>query len=245
MKHNCVYLYGIVKSEPKKIKIENEQHLMCEVEVVKGNRYYGNPIGKNRPDTVPVIAFNEKNITEMSSWQIGDIVDIKGYASVTNLYATPKCSHCNADNEQTVPFFFVCPIYSEMRLKQPSKTQTNEYMTNHKEVSNQITIGGMLVTPAQEYCSKEGVQTTIFDIQTDVKYNFEETQKEYHIFPVKNFGFNAKIAKDLQKSDLVFVDGFLSKRKNKHNCTCKSCNKSFNWSDNGVEIASLSLEFFN
>lgn len=222
MRHNSVFLCGRV--------IETSE-IGCKIETIRGKRNFGGE--KFKKDIINIMTVKPDIITEIKNCKENDIVIVKGVLKTTQMNTLTRCSHCKEENIQKLLFMYIDPFYFEIRNSCESKKEAENILQEYREISNQITIGGTLLTPPQNFIDKNGVNTTIYNIS-----NRDE------VFSVKSFGTNAtNDANALNKGDLVFVDGFLANRKRKYTNSCPNCVRQYNWTGLTLEIVPYTTEY--
>ena len=94
-----VMLLGAI-NRPPQIAKKNDQYIyaMVYVTVVRGNRKIGDKVKYMRSDNPILMTWDPDQIREIETWQVNDIVDVKGIVASRSILKSSFCTHCNTKN---------------------------------------------------------------------------------------------------------------------------------------------------
>lgn len=250
-KHNLVNLYGTVSGVPKIFKNETTGEYVtayCPVTVIRGTRESGTDgISDIRYDNPVILSGNPRIIEEMATWELNDMVEIKGVVTTRNITKKTKCPHCNEVNRiEGCMLTFITPIYAATRETGISKETSIQLLKRHIEVSNQVSLIGYLVNDPDYYRTQFGVDITQYPIAVNRKFRIKDDDPANKTdYPwIKSFNTIARAdAKALKRGALIFVDGMIQTRDVKRKSVCSYCENEFEWADSAVEIVSYANEY--
>lgn len=240
MKHNSVFLYGKIKN----INLLSPVSATFEIEVVKGIRHCGNNRAQYKHDIITVITDVDYLVDEIKSWKTDDMVEVKGVLAKEEVSLVSECPYCKAENTKDFTAIFVEPVYLSKIEKANSRKITNDLLTKKREISNQITIGGNLVTPVQKYVDKNGCNGAVYNIRTEENNRYFPDKTSSNVFLVRSYEDMAEQdSKFLKKNSLVLIDGSLQSVKSKKKIVCEKCEKTYSQECFSLEIIPYDCEY--
>lgn len=255
-KINIVNIYGRVHKQPviSKDRETGDFHFgFCYVDTVRSLRSVGDNLRYVKHDKPMILSRSEEILLQMEKWQVNDIVLIKGVVHSQPLTKQSFCPNCKGPdgkstrNETLGNLVSVTPIYmSTVRSYGDNKMAAVEDVIKNRELSNQVQVYGTLLKDPKIYTTKKGVQITQYPIAINRKFLVQQDDPTIKTdYPwVKSYG---EIARDnklfLKYQSEVVVDGFLQARNVKRKCKCANCGKTYEWTDNCMEIVPYSVEY--
>ena len=115
-RHNFILLCGLIAQPPKIIKNDETGEYVqaiCPITVTRGQRKAGDEDYSNYKLDTPILVTGDKKVCkDMSEWQPGDIVEIKGVLVTKNVNKRVTCSQCGKVHTNQGSSVFVRPIYT-------------------------------------------------------------------------------------------------------------------------------------
>lgn len=247
--HNEVHLYGQIVSAPRIIKDPNTGAYMrgiCTMKVIRGPRNYGEKIKKLQFDSPVILTNNPDQIKEMDTWDINDMVHIKGFFASKNIKKKMKCPECGKVNEFAGSLMYVQPIFLERLEKARDGDEANNYLKKKNEISNNVTALGTLCRDVTSLTTKKGLPICQFQMAVNRKFHVKEDNPDIKAdYPwIKAY---AKVAdecgKVLHQGSSVFIDGIIQTREIEREETCQHCSESFKWKEVATEVVPYAVEF--
>lgn len=247
-KHNNVFLYGQVLSQPRIIKDDNGNYLrgICAINTIRGLRDFGDNITNLKYD-VPIIMTGEpEKIAIMDTWNVNDMVEVKGSITTKEINKGTICKHCGNKNVTEGNTVFVNPIYLSARETNISKEDGLELLRKRVEISNCATLIGTLCRNTETFVTNGGLQITQYQLAVNRKYRVKDDSADNRTdYPwVKSYGAIAEEdAKFLQMGAMVYVDGMIQTRDVDRTTLCPHCNNEYHWHDSALEIVPYAVEY--
>lgn len=247
-RHNLVFLYGCVLKKPT-IVTDDDGNLiygMGFITVIRGSRKIEDNRDKTRTDSPIVLSLEPSIVKEMSLWDKGDIVEIKGTIATKNIKKTSECPNCNAKNKNDGLQVYVNPFFIKKRAHCGNKEEAMKLLQENKEISNQVFVFGTLVRDPKKITPKLGLFVTQYMIALNRKYRIRTDDPNIKTdYPwVKNYGERAlEDKKRLHVGSEVYIDGCLQARSVNRHCICENCGSKYDWKDRALEIVPYSTEY--
>lgn len=261
-RHNAVAIYGQVCKEPAIVR--NQQgdisYTMCYVKTIRGVRKVENGAQYIHYDQILVLANEKESYEKMATWHVNDMVEIKGVFATKNVEKVVYCTNaeCQYSSKESGgikkpgTICFVVPIFVDKVKTFFNEEDCLKDLIEHREVSNQIYVLGELVRepkrikvkPKEE--AKPGITITQYQIALDRKYKVKVDPPEIRSdYPwVKSYG---KMGKEdrlrLHTGSVVFIDGYIQRRKVNRTTVCPLCGERFCWRDDNMEIVPYDIEY--
>lgn len=214
-RQNTVIMFGIVAESPRIMENSNGSYAFVHIIVARGTR----PVGDGRIllkcDNPVIMTRNEDLIKEIETWKKHDIVHVKGTISSKTIKKKSICTHCGQKNSFIGALVYINPIFAEKLGHAANEEESLKYLSDHREVSNQVFAIGVLCRDPGKVRSKYDYKITQYQIAIARKYRVRSDPPEIRIdFPwVKSYGENAEEDfKRLRIGSVVFIDGFLQAR---------------------------------
>lgn len=256
-RQNRAFLYGRVQKAPvfKKNADGELVHGMCYIQVVRGVRE--DKDASYMKYDKPLLMSMEKHILErMATWEVNDIVLIKGMLVTKKIRKSSKCPNCVDENGNPTKnsvegnIVYINPIHV-MKIKSygaedEGKRLAVQDVVENKEISNQMFIYGTLVHEPQLYKLKSKLAVSQYQIAINrdffIKTDDPTIKADYPY--VKTYGKQATEDKmRLQQSSQVIIDGYIQARSVKRATTCCKCNQEYRWLDRCMEIVPFEVEY--
>ena len=225
-----VMLLGAI-NRPPQIAKKNDQYIyaMVYVTVVRGNRKIGDKVKYMRSDNPILMTWDPDQIREIETWQVNDIVDVKGIVASRSILKSSFCTHCNTKNRYPGALVYVNPIFCKKRCHFESDEDCYKYLAERREVSNQCYVFGTLCRDPSRRKTGNGVVYTQYQIALNRKYRIKTDPPEVKSdYPwVKSYGENGvEDLKRLRIGSEVIIDGFLQTRNvNRHAVCGQECDE--------------------
>lgn len=247
-KHNGVFLYGQVLSEPKITKSEDGTPTrgMCAINVIRGIRDFGNNISDLKYDCPIILTGDVEKIKEMETWHKNDMVEVKGTITTKEIIKGAICKHCGEKMKVEGNLVFINPIYLSVRETNLTQEEGIELLKRRVEISNCATIIGTLCRDVETYKAKDGLQITQYQLAVNRKYRIREDYAENRTdYPwVKSYGNIAvEDSKFLKMGSVVYIDGMIQTRAVDRTSICEHCGMEFHWNDNALELVPYAVEY--
>ena len=214
---NVVMLKGAVAREPHvSISPDGKKgYAIVYVNVMRGYRDVGDGALFVRTDNPLIMTRDMKCVEEIATWHTYDIVDIKGMLATRTIAKQSYCTYCHTINSAQGMLVYVYPTYAKKVCHLESAKECKQYISECREVSNQIYITGTLIKKPQQIKTKSGLVITQYPIKTYRKIMIRSDDPEIRAdYPwVKGYGAIAE--NDFKRLDVgseVLEDGFLQVR---------------------------------
>lgn len=247
-KQNVVFLKGPV------IKIGINKHpdgsneAVCVLGVIRGYRNVGDGRDKAKIDRPIVMSRNSDLIKTISSLKKNDIISVKGCIATRTVMKASVCPFCNNKNEQEGLAVYVEPIFIEKVGTQEDDNSSLKYLTEIREVSNQIFMFGNLTRDPKKVKVKNGPIVTQYPLAVHRKFTIKEDSPELDVdFPwIKVYGQNAISDRErLKKGATVYIDGLLQTRSINKKMLCEHCGQRYEWKDRALEVVPYETEYIS
>ena len=215
-RENLTFLTGIVAKSPTIVKAGDEyQYAMVYLIVSRGLREVGDHRKYMKCDNPIIMTRDPKLIQEIESWNKYDIVHVKGMIASKRIMKSSICKECGMKNSQPGALVYVYPIYAEKIGSVETKEQAVEYLSDHREISNQLYVFGHVCGDPKKIKPKSDLIVTQYQIALTRKFRIRTDSPDIRTdFPwVKSYGDNAEEDKlRLRKGSEVYIDGCLQAR---------------------------------
>lgn len=248
-KQNAVSLYGRVVRDPS-IHIDNATGKLirgaCALNVIRSIRSYDNKGSQVKYDCPIIISGDPDQIQKMREWRIGDMVELKGFITTSNVIKSYTCEHCRKKVQKDAVAVFISPMYSKICERDVSEKEAAELLKNSCEASNVVYVIGNLCNDPELYHTRQGVLLATYQIAINRKYRIvggaTDARTDYPW--IKSYGVTANSdGKYLRKGSSVYVDGALQTRKIEKKMVCPHCGEEFSVSDSSMEIVPYAVEY--
>ena len=222
-RENLVLLRASVAKAPTIIKKDDVyQYALVFVNVARGLRKVGDHRKYMKTDYVPIMSKNEDCMKEIENWKEHDIVDIKGVIATRRISKSSYCE-CGAKNSYPGTMVYCEAIFAEKLLSLSSDEECLKYLSEHREISNQVFLFGTLCRDPKKITPKQGLTVTQYQIAMNRKYRIPldppEVKSDYPW--VKSYGENAvNDKKRLHVGSEVFIDGCIQTRAVERHAVC-------------------------
>lgn len=252
-RQNDTRLYGYVADEPQ-ITAKSTGGLaraLFHLAVIRSSRDSGEGKVADRImyDWPIVLSMDEEMTETIASLHKYDVVDVKGIFVTKKIKKITYCTSCGNMNKVDGNICFVMPLFIKKRNgpEQLTEKQAVQQVIENREISNGIIMIGSLCQDVNYYHNAEThIQTSVYQVAVDRKFFVTADAPDIKTdFPViRTYGKRAK--KDsicLHTGSLVLVDGYLHSRRFKRTSECPSCNSSYEWDDNTIEIIPYASDY--
>ena len=220
---NRVFLRGAILKPPQVAK-DGDQFIYARVyvSVVRSSRAAG-----SRDDLVcdvPLVMTREaKYIKEIESWEVNDIVSIKGVLASRRVKKSSFCKSCGIKVQVPGVIMYIAPVFCEKICHLESESECMDYLDKHRDVSNQMLAFGTLCREPSKHRDKTGPAYAQYQLALNRSFRIKSDPPDLRAdYPwVKSYGDNAR--RDLQSLHVgseVFTDCFLQVRKIKRRAVC-------------------------
>ena len=220
---NRVFLRGAILKPPQVAK-DGDQLIYARVyvSVVRSSRTEG-----SRDDLVcdvPLVMTREtKCIKEIESWEVNDIVSIKGVLASRRVKKSSFCKSCGIKVQVPGVIMYIAPVFCEKICHLESESECMDYLDKHRDVSNQMLAFGTLCREPSKHRDKTGPAYAQYQLALNRSFRIKSDPPDLRAdYPwVKSYGDNAR--RDLQSLHVgseVFTDCFLQVRKIKRRAVC-------------------------
>lgn len=249
-----VTLYGQVAADPVQYYANKDPdgellRVIGKLIVLRGFRSYGAVDQRTKLDILNVMTGDPKRMAEMSKWQAGDMVWIRGQLITQDHIKHCTCPKCGHVQQYKGYSAYIDPVFTRVIAVGYDPDKGLIDLKRQKEVSNRITaIGTATADPIMHLHETSGTWITSYVLKLDRKIRVREDAEDNHCdFPVvKSYGKNALLDHALiQQGSLVLLDGMLQARNYDRGFVCESCGESFRAKDYVVEIIPYSTEYLS
>ena len=198
-RHNEVTLYGRVIQNPKLFYNSTDEtnpsrtllRVIGAISVVRGIRDFGAVDKRIRIDVPIVLSQNKKIMKLMKTWEVGDMILIRGTLATVNVTKSICCPNCQQIEPVKTTLAFINPIFMKTECKGLSPEEGNQDMRQNAEISNRITVIGKACTAPELFVTDKGQKITNYQLDIMRKYRIKEDDEENkHDFPfVKSYGY--------------------------------------------------------
>ena len=139
---NRVFLRGAILKPPQVAK-DGDQFIYARVyvSVVRSSRAEG-----SRDDLVcdvPLVMTREtKCIKEIESWEVNDIVSIKGVLASRRIKKSSFCKSCGIKVQVPGVIMYIAPVFCEKICHLESESECMDYLDKHRDVSTRCWLSG-------------------------------------------------------------------------------------------------------
>ena len=247
-KHNVALLNGQVVQQPRFIKDAGGKIIraMGPIGVIRGVRDFGNNIDNIKHDAPIIMTSNPDLIKIMLTWEVGDMVEIKGSVTTKDITKSCTCKHCGQKNMKKGSLVYVNPIFMCVHEKRLSPEEGVKVLRSRCEISNQVTLIGAVCREPQLYITDKGLAITTYQMAVRRKYRIATDSAQIKTdFPwIKSYGIIAKNdAAAIKKGAYIFVDGMIQTRELERLQVCEHCGKEYRWCDFAMEIVPFATEY--
>lgn len=256
MKHNQIILCGILNASPKILKDEERSFAQFRVVTINGNRTGGRRIESKAFDCPLIHTSDPGLIEQIEKTDIGDLVIIKGAVTTAIVKRRPKCEHCGQRNEFPGILAYISPasitvIEKKCALNEDgsfSKDKAVSKLKNFKEVSNVLTVMGVVCREPQPYKTEIRNKSRMTAYQLAIKRKLRiigEIDDNTADFPwVKSYGkISINDGLYIRKGTYMFIDGWFRARKFERKATCQHCGEEVKWTDFSHDIVPYASEY--
>lgn len=255
---NIVHLVGWVVKSPKITRDDNGEYVEAYaiIRTIRGFRSNGQKIGHLKYDNQPIVTSIPSQIQEIDqNWEVGSIVQIKGFLASRNIIQRFDCPTCGEEVTRKSVITYVQPIWSRIEKKGVDEDNIWKELKVFGEISNQCVITGTLcVDPAPlGYEVETNIPNTNYIVAIKRAYRVRgtrpeiEQQEKVDYLPVKTFANQAiSDTKRLRKGSLVVIEGAIQTRWGYViKAMCDMCGSSIAVSGTTSEIIPYSVEYAN
>ncbi len=229
MKTNLVDLYGFLRQAPK---VSEDRKKATVILKVARNVARGGQSEERRSscwDEIIIRTKDEKIVEKLSDMDEFDVVRVKGVIAIKPINRSSLCTHCGTKNIFDSVVCYVEPIYIEKTRASSSEEEAEDFIYDHREVSNIIRVVGDL---CNDPVKNDRFKSLVCQYQIGIPrtYRIEgDTDDDKTDFPlVKSYGKNAKEdLKRLQKGSAVLIDGCIQSRVISAEIECENCKKKY------------------
>lgn len=192
-------------------------------------------------------------MNKCQSLQKFDVIDVKGVFNILPTQKRHQCTYCGHENiKYNSLSTFIYPIslsriasYKDFYAEQgimPNRILED----NYKEISNQCTIIGTVVTQPELIETRNHGQICRYCLGVDRKY-YIKTQDDMTADYPWVYSYGKQAMRDYEhlvaKESVIFVDSFLHNRQIKGKMTCEHCGAEFSYQDIGTQFTPYSVEY--
>ncbi len=245
--HNIFRGYGRVIVPPRVIKNEEGyQRATCAIMTMRCRRKTGDMLDNIRFDTIPIRTSNKEQCEEIASWKVGDMVDVKGTVTSREIVRNNTCPTCGIENKVQGVATYVHPIFCTRIESGTTDEEGLKLLKYRNEISNNVTIIGMLTQEPQYHVTEKKVMIAKYQIAVMRRYRIKEdepTRKADFIW-IKSFGKVADTDKKyLKKGALIYIDGVLQAVPYDRKIVCSSCQEEYSSPETSLEIVPYAVEY--
>ena len=215
-RENLAFLTGVVAKSPTIVKQGDEyKYAIVYLIVSRGLREVGDNRKYMKCDNPVIMTRDPKWVKEIETWEKYDIVSVKGMIASKRIMKTSICKTCGAKNSQPGSLVYVYPIYAEKLGSLETKEQVVEYLSDHREISNQVYVFGHVCCEPKKIRPKSDLIVTQYQVALTRKFRIRTDSPDTRTdFPwVKSYGKNAEEDKlRLTTGSEVYIDGCLQAR---------------------------------
>lgn len=220
---NRVFLLGAV-SKPPQVAKNGDQFIYARVyvSVIRSERCAG-----GRDDLVcdvPLVMTRDAGcMREIDTWEVNDIVSIKGVFASRRIKKSSFCKNCGVKLQIPGVIMYINPIFCEKVCHLESEAECMQYLEDHRDFSNLMLTFGTLCREPSKHKDRSGTAYAQYQVALNrifrIKSDPPELRTDY--LWIKTYGRDA--ARDLQSLHVgseIFTDCFLQVRKIKRRALC-------------------------
>ena len=253
-RHNEVTMYGQVLEAPRLRYNSSDPtatgrkliQAMGYLAILRGIRDFGAVDKRVRTDIPIILSQNDKIMKLMATWEVGDIIELRGTLATVNIKKNLRCPHCGAVDQLESMLSFINPIFMKTEFKKLDAAGGNKEIRKNSEISNRITVIGTVCTAPELFVTDKGQKITNYQLDVPRKYRIkEDDETNRHDFPfVKSYGFVAdNDYRAISEGSMVFVDGAIQTRDYIRKHTCSQCGEEYEYLQTATEIVPYSTEY--
>ena len=172
---NRVFLRGAVLKPPQVAK-SGDQFIYARVYVTVVRSGRGSADRDCLVCDVPLIMTRDTAcIREIETWEVNDIVSIKGVFASRRIKKSSFCKSCGIKIQIPGVIMYISPIFCEKICHLESESECMQYLEDHKDVSNLMLTFGTLCREPSKHKDKtgsadaqyQGALNRIFRMKTD------------------------------------------------------------------------------
>ncbi len=246
--HNSFTGYAQVMLPPRVIKTSEDEYVRatCSAMTIRGKRSIGDSLENIRYDTPAIRTSNQELCEEISRWKVGDMVEIKGTVTSREIIRTNTCPKCNGENQVQGIMTYVHPIFCDRRETNITHEEGINLLRYRCEISNNVTLIGMLTVDPQFHETQEGTLIGKYQIAVLRRFRIKEDSpdRKADFIWIKSFGKIAKKDQEyLKKGTFVFIDGVLQTVPYERKITCAHCGEEFTAKEMSMEVVPYQVEY--
>lgn len=246
--HNSFTGYAQVMLKPRVIKNDDGEFFRasCALMTIRGKRSIGDNLENIRYDSPTLRTDNPTLCEEISGWKVGDMVEVKGTLTSKEIVRTNTCPKCGEENQVQGVITYVHPIFCGRRETNISNEEGMRLLQYRNEISNNVTIIGMLTQEPAYHETSAGTLIGKYQIAVMRRYRIKEDapDRRADFIWVKSFG---KIAegdrKYLKKGTLIYIDGVLQTVSYDRKIVCAHCGEEFTTQEVSTEVVPYTVEY--
>lgn len=259
-RHNEVTMYGQVSSEPRVYTDKPGQpdakrlQVTCTVAIIRGIRNFGAKDHRIKMDNPIVLSQNPRIMKSMASWEVGDMVLIRGTLASHDYNKKLPCKNeecVNENGERTIiaveeTLVYVNPIFVEVLKNKLDPSEGTKDMREHSEISNRVTILGKATNDPELHVTEQGQRIVNYVLDVPRKYRIkEDVETNKHDFLIiKSYGNIADMDYDCIKEEgQIFIDGAIQVREYPKILECPCCKTQHNIVRTVTEVIPYSTEY--
>ncbi|GAA6315781.1 MULTISPECIES: single-stranded DNA-binding protein [Anaerostipes] len=252
-KENYVILYGQVRQNPKVFISPKSGEYNGAVFQLKVLRRLRNRDAELRIDLPVILTKNPELSKQIADIRKGDMVEIRGVLTTSEVLKVSICPHCGAKNRKAGVNVHVTPIFINPQEKGQTDETGLELLKKKCEISNIFMgIGTLCREPDyhehREEDSHRVIKTCAYQIAMNRKYFIREDPQDLKTdYPwIKSFGPLAEDDKDhLKMNTLIYISGSLQTRSFAKRAVCDQCEEDYEWNDVAMEIVPYNTEYLS
>ena len=245
--HNSFRGYAQVIVPPKIIKSDDEyKRATCVINTMRCKRSTGEMIDSIRYDTPSLRTSNPTLCEEMSNWNVGDMVEVKGTITSREITRTNTCPACGTENKVQGVISYVHPIFCTKIESGVSPEEGLRLLKYRSEISNNVTVIGMLTQDPQYRTTANKTLIAKYQIAVMRRYRIKEDEptRRADFIWIKSFGKIAETDKKyLKKGALIYIDGVLQTVSYERKIVCPNCGEEFSTQEISLEIVPYAVEY--
>ncbi len=245
--HNVFTGYGQVYIPPRVIKNEEGEFVRatCAVMTIRANRSIGDTLENVKYDTPPLRTANPDLCEEISSWKVGDMIEVKGTVTSRDIVRTNTCPKCGGENQIKGVLTYVHPIFCDRRETNISDREGLRLLQYRNEISNSVTLIGMLTQdPVFQQNGKKIVGKYQVAVMRRFRIKEDSPDRTADFIWIRSFGKIAEVdRKYLKKGTLIYIDGVLQTINYDRKIVCAHCGEEFSAKETSMEVVPYNVEY--
>lgn len=246
--HNSFRGYGQVMLAPRVIKTDDGEYsrASCAIMTIRGKRSIGDSLENIRYDSPALRTSNPPLCDEISNWKVGDMVEVKGTITSREITRTNTCPECGAENKVQGVMSYIHPIFCTRIESNIPPEEGLRLLKYRNEISNNVTIIGMLTQEPQYHKTQSGSLIAKYQIAVMRRYRIKEDEptRRADFIWIKSFGKIAEVdQKYLKKGTLIYIDGVLQTVNYERKIVCAECGAEFSASETSLEVVPYTVEY--